>query len=99
MGQMIQELRDWKSQQNRQPIEEMLNNVLMDYTDGSNDTTKQKKLLQLPSGQDKQSSGWRHDRRDPGPWVQSDEEGESENCRCGHPREKDEEPRGERTWD
>lgn len=88
MGQMIQELRDWKSQQNRQPIEEMLNNVLMDYTDGSNDTTKQKKLLQLPSGQDKQSSGWRHDRRDPGPWVQSDKERESEDCWSGHSREE-----------
>ena len=52
MGQMIQELRDWKSQQNRQPVEEMLNNVLMDYTDGSNDTAKQEELLQLQSDED-----------------------------------------------
>ena len=51
MGQMIQELRDWKSQQNRQPVEEMLNNVLMDYTDGSNDTAKQEELLQFPSNE------------------------------------------------
>ena len=52
MGQMIQDLRDWKSQQNRQPIEEMLNNVLMDYTDGSDDTAKQKELLQFLSDED-----------------------------------------------
>ena len=52
MGQMIQDLRDWKSQQNRQPIEEMLNNVLMDYTDGNDDTAKQEELLQLQSDED-----------------------------------------------
>jgi len=52
MGQMIQDLRDWKSQQNRQPVEEMLNNILMDYTDGSDDTAKQEELLQLQSDED-----------------------------------------------
>ena len=52
MGQMIQEFRDWKSQQNRQPVEEMLNNILMDYTDGSDDTAKQEELLQLQSDED-----------------------------------------------
>jgi len=52
MGQMIQDLRDWKSQQNRQPVEEMLNNILMDYTDGNDDTAKQEELLQLQSDED-----------------------------------------------
>ena len=52
MGQMIQDLRDWKSQQNRQPVEEMLNNILMDYTDGSDDTTESEELLQFPSNED-----------------------------------------------
>ena len=52
MGQMIQEFRDWKSQQNRQPVEEMLNNILMDYTDGNDDTAKQEELLQLQSDED-----------------------------------------------
>jgi len=52
MGQMIQDFRDWKSQQNRQPVEEMLNNILMDYTDGNDDTAKQEELLQLQSDED-----------------------------------------------
>ena len=52
MGQMIQDFRDWKSQQNRQPVEEMLNNILMDYTDGNDDTAKQEELLQLQSNKD-----------------------------------------------
>ena len=64
-----------------------------------NDTTESEELLQLPSGQDKPSGGWRHDRRDTGPRVQPDEEGESENCRCGHPREEDKRPRREDPWD
>ena len=64
-----------------------------------NKTTESEELLQLPSDQDQPSDRWRHDRRDPGPWVQPDEERESENCRCGHPREENEESRGESTWD
>ena len=66
---------------------------------GCDDTTESEELLQFPSGQDKPSGGWRHDRRDPGPRVQSDEEGESENCRCGHPREENEGQRREDPWD
>ena len=66
---------------------------------GCNEPTESEELLQLPSGQDKPSGGWRHDRRDTGPWVQPDEEGESENCRCGHPREEDKRPRREDPWD
>ena len=66
---------------------------------GCDDTTESEELLQLPSGQDKPSGGWRHDRRDTGPWVQPDQEGEGENCRCGHPREEDKRPRREDPWD
>ena len=66
---------------------------------GCNEPTESEELLQLPSGQDKQSDRWRHDRRDPGPWVQPDQERESENCRCGHPREEDEGQRREDPWD
>ena len=100
-GQWIQDMRTWKSEQNRTPIEETLNSALImeDEEYGCNDPTEQEELLQLQSGEDKQSSGWRHDRRDPGPWVQSDEEGESENCRCGHSREENEGQRREDPWD
>ena len=62
-------------------------------------STESEELLQFPSGQDQPSGGWRHDRRDTGPRVQPDEERESENCRCGHPREEDEGQRREDPWD
>jgi len=52
MGQMIQQIRNHQSEMNREPVEQMLNNVLMDYTDGSNDTAKQEELLQLQSDED-----------------------------------------------
>ena len=52
LNQMIQQIRNHQSEQNRQPVEEMLNNILMDYTDGSNDTAKQEELLQLQSDED-----------------------------------------------
>ena len=62
-------------------------------------STESEELLQLPSGEDQPSGGWRHDRRDPGPRVQPDEEGESEKCRCGHPREENEGQGREDPWD
>ena len=52
---VIQQMRDWKSEQERTPIEEMLNNSLQEMEwekDGSNDTPKQEELLQLPSDGD-----------------------------------------------
>ena len=55
MGQMIQEIRQWKSEQERTPIEEMLNNSLeqMEWGDyGSYGSTESEELLQLPSNED-----------------------------------------------
>ena len=101
-GQWIQDVRDWESEKNRTPIDQTLNSALImheEETYGCNEPTESEELLQFPSDQDKPSDRWRHDRRDPGPWVQPDEERESPNCRCGHPREKDEEPRREGAWD
>ena len=62
-------------------------------------STESEELLQFPSGEDQQGSGRRHDRRDSGPRVQPDQERESENCRCGHPREENEGQRREDPWD
>ena len=49
----IQKMRNWKAEQERLPIEEMLNKALADIEweeeDGSNDPTEQKVLLQFPS--------------------------------------------------
>ena len=88
---LIQEFRTWESEQNRTSVEETLNSALImeDEEYGCDDTTESEELLQFPSDQDQQGDRWRHDRRDTGPRVQPDEEGESENCRCGHPRETD----------
>ena len=95
-GQWIQDVRDWESEKNRTPIDETLNSALIMHEEknyGCDDTTESEELLQFPSGQGEPSDRWRHDRRDTGPGIQSDEEGESQNCRCGHSREEDEEPR------
>ena len=98
---LIQEFRTWESEQNRTSIEETLNSALImeDEEYGCDDTTESEELLQFPSGQGEQSDRWRHDRRDTGPGIQSDEEGESKNCRCGHPREENEGQRREDPWD
>ena len=100
-GQLIQDMRDWEAEKTRTSPEEVLNSALImeDKEYGCDDPTESEELLQFPSDQDKPSDRWRHDRRDTGPRVQPDEEGESKNCRCGHPREEDKEFRGERTWD
>ena len=50
VGQMIQDVRNWESERNRTPVEEMLNNSLQelewgDY--GSNGSTVEEELLQL----------------------------------------------------
>ena len=101
-GEWIQEMRNWKSEQTRTPIDETLNSALIMHEEesyGCDDPTEQEELLQLPSGEDKQSGGWRYDRRDPGPGIQSDEEGKSKDCSWGHSREENEEPRREGTGD
>ena len=61
---VIQQMRDWKSEQERTPIEEMLNNSLeqMEWGDyGSDGSTEHEELLQLQSNEDSQSIGWRYD--------------------------------------
>ena len=99
-GEWIQSLRDHEAEKTRTPPSEVLNSALIledDY--GCDDPTEQEELLQLQSDENQQGDRRRHDRRDPGPWVQSDEEGESKNCRCGHPREEDKKLRREGAWD
>ena len=65
----IQEMRTWRSEQERTPVEEMLNNILMEHEDGSDGSTESEELLQLPSGEDRQSGGWGHDRCDHRSWF------------------------------
>ena len=56
----IQKMRNWEAEQNRLPVEELINNSLaeveIDYW--SDDTPKPEILLQFPSDEDRQSFGW-----------------------------------------
>ena len=56
INQMIQQIRNHQSEMNREPVEQMLNNILMDYTDESDDTAKQQELLKPQSDGDKQNN-------------------------------------------
>jgi len=51
---MINAMRDWKSEQERTPVEDSINNALaeMEWNYGSDDPTESKELLQLPSDGD-----------------------------------------------
>jgi len=51
---MINKLRNWKSEKERTPVEDSINNALaeMEWPDGSDDTTESEELLQLPSDRD-----------------------------------------------
>ena len=51
-GEWIQKMRERESRIQRTPVEEMINNTLTDYQNGSNDPTEQEVLLQLPSDGD-----------------------------------------------
>ena len=54
MGEWVQKMRDWKSEQEREPVEDLLNSALedMENNNGSNGSTEQEELLQLPSDGD-----------------------------------------------
>ena len=51
-GEWIEKLRNHEAKVNRISIEDMLNNTLMEYEDGSNGSTEQEELLQLSSNED-----------------------------------------------
>ena len=57
-GSVIQRMRDWKSEQERTPVEDSINNALanLEWNYGSDDTAEQEELLQLPSSDDRQGS-------------------------------------------
>ncbi len=51
-GEWIQNIREWKSEQNRTPVTDSINNALADlewYENGSDDPAEQEELLQLSS--------------------------------------------------
>ena len=83
VGQMIQDMRNWESERNRTPVEEMLNNSLQELEweeDGSNDTPKSEELLQLPSDKDSKSIGRGYDRCSDRSWIRFIQERTGKNC-------------------
>ena len=101
MGQMIQDMRNWKSQQDRTPIEESINNSLqeLEWDYGSDDTPKQEELLQLPSNRDSESIRRGYDRCSHRPWLRFIQERTGKDCWSRHPREEDKRPGGKSPWD
>ena len=83
-NQMIQDLRNWEAEQNRTPAEESINRSLQEMEweeDGSNDTTIKEELLQLPSNEDSESTGWRYDRCSDRSWIRFIQKRTGKNCR------------------
>ena len=57
-GEMIEAIRQEEAKRNRNSIEEMLNNTLMEYEYGSDGSTESEELLQLSSDRDQSSFRW-----------------------------------------
>ena len=53
-NEWIHEMRDWKSRQGREPVEDSINSAIedMEYDHGCDGSTEQEELLQLPSSDD-----------------------------------------------
>ena len=82
-GQWIQDMREWKSEQERTPVDEMLNNSLLELElqdDGSDGTPKQKELLQFPSNGDSESPRRGYDRCSDRSWIRFIQERTGKNC-------------------
>ena len=99
---VIQEMRNWKSEQERTPVEEMLNNSLQelewgDY--GSDGSTESEELLQFPSNGDSEGSGRRYDRCSDRSLIRFIQERTGKNCGSGHPRVENERFGGKSPWD
>ena len=80
---MIQEMRNYKAEQERLTVEEMLNNSLQEMEweeDGSDDTPKSEELLQLPSDKDSESIRRRYDRCSDRSWIRFIQERTGKNC-------------------
>ena len=51
-GEWIEKIRQHEAKQERISIDDMINNTLTEYENGSNGSTEQEELLQLPSDGD-----------------------------------------------
>ena len=87
--ELINKFRDWEREQKRTDPEYDINSALAEYFNGSADPTEQEELLQFPSDQDRQSIGWRYDRRDDRSWFRPLQKGTSESSGSGYTGEED----------
>jgi len=82
-GEMIQKVREHEAKKTRTDPEDSINNALadMEYDYGSTDPTEQEELLQLPSSDDRQSTGRGYDRCHHRSWIRFIQERTGKNCR------------------
>ena len=85
-GEMVQKMREHQSEQNRTPAEDSINRSLdlWEEEDGSNGSTEQEELLQLPSDKDSESIGRGYDRCSDRSWIRFIQERTGKNCRSRH---------------
>ena len=82
-GEMIQKVREHEAKKTRTDPEDSINNALadMEINYGSTDPTEQEELLQLPSSDDRQSTGRGYDRCHHRSWIRFIQERTGKNCR------------------
>ncbi len=82
-GEMINRIREHEAEQTRTDPEDSINNALanMEYNYGGTETTEQEELLQLPSSDDRQSTGRGYDRCHHRSWIRFIQERTGKNCR------------------
>ena len=89
-NEWISKMRQWELEQSMTDPEFDINSALAEYfNNGGTDTTEQEELLQFQSDQDRQSIGWRYDRRDDRSWFRPLQKGESESSGSGYTGEED----------
>ena len=83
-GELIQKVREHEAEKTRTDPEDSINSAiedLLEEPDGSNDTPKQEVLLQLPSSEDRQSTGRGYDRCHHRSWIRFIQKRTGKNCR------------------
>jgi len=84
VNQMIQDVRNWEAEQNRTPAEESINSAIEDLwedtEDGSDGSTEQEELLQLPSDKDSESIRRGYDRCSDRSWIRFIQKRTGKNC-------------------
>ena len=90
-SEWVQDMRNWKNEQERTPVDEMLNNSLLELElqeDGSDGPTEQKELLQFPSNGDSESPRRGYDRCSNRSWIRFIQERTGKNCGSRHSGEE-----------